>query len=686
MLFILDKTESVVGVLSNKGDINKVTPYFNDIHNLDLDNGSESYEFTTIADAPESVHLEIGNYIAFDFRGEVKLFTIMDITEEHTETHTKTVYCESCGLELLNSYVRPRELTGVNIQMVAEALLEDTSFKLGDVSLAFNDVMDVSIPKPESVYKLIQDVLIGQYGAEISFRIKLANNRIVGKYLDLHYKRGRRDLYRFEYGVNMTSVSRRVDASSLCTALIGVGNNNIDFKSVQAEDKPLNQDFIVNQEAYERFNVRGRHIYGVYEYATDSPDELLKMTREESKLRGEPKITYEMDLELLGHTVELGDTVYVIDNDFNPPLHLEARVQKLELSKSNPTGDRCTLANFKEVQSGIDNEEIKALSDKLVYISNKFEGTAEELRDKIEAIQVGGRNLILDSVRKVTNGSYPTAIFTLSEQEPFVEGAEYTMTIKGQLGEGKREWSICSLGGVIELCKMTEADKRPDGRYIKTFNWIPIDGNFLEVYPKASSVDAESTIEWVKLEFGNVASAHSYAQEDLDQVVDDKLNGTETILNQNIDNAIKDSQETIMESVSENYADKVSIIAMESNLSSQINQTNANIELNFNRVNEYTANVDGKLETYKKEVGTHIRFNEDGMQLGKIGSDFTAELDNTRLAFLDKNNVVAYISNNKMYITQTEITNNLKIGNANSGYFTWQEGTGGNLSLKWSKA
>ncbi|HBF7594786.1 TPA: phage tail protein [Clostridioides difficile] len=685
MLFILDKTERIVGVLSNRGDINKVTPFFDDTHSLDLDNGSESYEFSTLADAPESKHIEIGNYIAFDFRGEVKLFTIVDITEDHNETHTKTVYCETCGLELLNSYVRPREFTGVNIQMVAEALLQDTSFKLGTVSLAFNDVMDVSVSKAESVYKLIQDVLIGQFGAEVSFRIKLANNRIVGKYLDLHYKRGRRDLYRFEYGVNMTSVSRRVDASNLATALIGVGNNNLDFKSVQAEDKPLNQDFIVNQEAYERFNVRGRHIYGVYEYSTDSPDELLKMTREESKLRGEPKITYEMDLELLGHTVELGDTVYVIDNDFTPPLHLEARVQKLELSKSNPTGDKCTLANFKEVQSKIDNEEIKALSDKLVYISNKFEGTAEELRDKIEAIQVGGRNLILDSVRKVTNTSYPTAIFSLSQEEPFIDGAEYTLTIKGQLGEGKRHWSITGLGGTIEYCTITEKDRRPDGRYVKTFNWLKGDDLFLEIYPVLASVDSESTIEWVKLEFGNVASAHSYAQEDLDQVVDDKLNGTETILNQNIDNAVKDSQDTILESVADNYANKVTITQMESNLSSKIEQTNKDLTLNFTRVNDYTAEIDGELTTFKKEVGTHIRFSEDGMELGKVDSPFTATLDNTKLAFYDHNNEVAYISNNKMYITQAEITNNLKIGNKNSGFFTWQEGTGGNLSLKWSR-
>ena len=170
------------------------------------------------------------------------------------------------------------------------------------------------------------------------------------------------------------------------------------------------------------------------------------------------------------------------------------------------------------------------------------------------------------------------------------------------------------------------------------------------------------------------------------EMVDDSIIKMETMLNDNVDNSIVQTQESILSNVADKYADKITITELQSNLSSQLTQTNANIELSFNRVNDYTVKVDGQLQQYKKEVATNIRFNENGMQLGKLDSPFMASLDNTKLAFLENNNEVAYISNNKMHITQVEISTNLKIGDEEKGFFTWQQGANGNLSLKWSRA
>ena len=170
------------------------------------------------------------------------------------------------------------------------------------------------------------------------------------------------------------------------------------------------------------------------------------------------------------------------------------------------------------------------------------------------------------------------------------------------------------------------------------------------------------------------------------EMVDDSMIKMETMLNDNIDNSIVQAQESILSNVANKYADKITITELQSNLSSQLTQTNANIDLKFNTVNDYTIKVDGQLQQYKKEVETNIRFNENGMQLGKLDSPFMASLDNTKLAFLENNKEVAYISNNKMHITQVEISTNLKIGDEKKGFFTWQQGANGNLSLKWSRA
>ena len=61
-------------------------------------------------------------------------------------------------------------------------------------------------------------------------------------------------------------------------------------------------------------------------------------------------------------------------------------------------------------------------------------------------------------------------------------------------------------------------------------------------------------------------------------------------------------------------------------------------------------------------------------------------LDNTKLAFKQSGEEIAYISNNKMYITQAEIKETLRIGTSENGFFSWVQGSEGNLSLKWSES
>ena len=49
--------------------------------------------------------------------------------------------------------------------------------------------------------------------------------------------------------------------------------------------------------------------------------------------------------------------------------------------------------------------------------------------------------------------------------------------------------------------------------------------------------------------------------------------------------------------------------------------------------------------------------------LGEEGSPFTAELSNTELAFKQNGTTVAYVSNNKLNITNADITTQIDIGN-----------------------
>ncbi len=66
------------------------------------------------------------------------------------------------------------------------------------------------------------------------------------------------------------------------------------------------------------------------------------------------------------------------------------------------------------------------------------------------------------------------------------------------------------------------------------------------------------------------------------------------------------------------------------------------------------------------------------LELGDNASGYTVKLNNQRLSFYDGDNEVAYISNNKLYITGAEVTDSLQIGK-----YKWITDSTGRMSLKW---
>lgn len=372
MLFILNKSYEVVGTLNSEGDLSKIVTYFDDSYVQDLGTGAETYQFSTLANTEQAQHLIAGNFVAFKEDGEFKLFNIIQIEETHEETFIKTVYCEMAGIELINEVIRPIKILNSSLKKFLTTILEDTEWQLGKIDAGFTQVYDFEITDYSTVYELIQEYAVGTYGAEISYRVELEHGRITGKYIDCYAERGSSNGFRFAYGSNLTSVVRTVDMSNLATALIGVGNNNITFKEVETGDKPLNQDFIVNETAFEQWNVNGNHIFGIHQADTDSPQELLRLTRIALEERANPQVKYEMKAELLGKDVKIGDTVNVIDHEFNPPLYLSARVNQLTKSKTNPYDNEVVLANFKEVKSNITSEMRQLASQLEGYVDSQF--------------------------------------------------------------------------------------------------------------------------------------------------------------------------------------------------------------------------------------------------------------------------------------------------------------------------
>lgn len=93
--------------------------------------------------------------------------------------------------------------------------------------------------------------------------------------------------------------------------------------------------------------------------------------------------------------------------------------------------------------------------------------------------------------------------------------------------------------------------------------------------------------------------------------------------------------------------------------------------------------AESALNEQDNKISTYIRFTEAGQELGKEGTGdehtLKAMLTNSRLSFLQDGNEVAYISNNNLYITQTQILTSLEFG----GIIATKDG-GGSINWSWT--
>ena len=434
MIFILNRNEQVVGTLVRTSNSSKVTPYFDDILTEDLATGSETFQFSTLSNTKQSRYLVNGNYIAIQKGKYYKLFQITEIEEEHDNELFINVYCETAGLELINKPVRPRTISSANVRQFLDTILNETGWRTGYVDVALKDVYTIEIKEYKSVHAVLQEHLT-TFGAELEFRFVIQKGKISKKYVDVYSQRGKFTGKRFEYGKDIEKIVRKTNSTNIATALIGVGKNNLDFKSVEGRDekgnvvKPIGQDFIVDQEAFDKYNNNGYHIFGIFNYDTESPEELYKKTVEEMKNRITPQVEYEVSVILLGkllnipyEDVSLGDTVYIVDNTFNPPIHLAGRVTKLETSMADPQSSKCTLANFVEVKSNI-TDEMRNIASKLEgYVNNTIDSKFPVKKDdisngavtteKIYDLAITNAKIQDLNADKITAGSIKTEVLT----------------------------------------------------------------------------------------------------------------------------------------------------------------------------------------------------------------------------------------------------------------------------------
>lgn len=177
------------------------------------------------------------------------------------------------------------------------------------------------------------------------------------------------------------------------------------------------------------------------------------------------------------------------------------------------------------------------------------------------------------------------------------------------------------------------------------------------------------------------ASANS--NKSLDSVIKIVTSNNETTnikieeLYQQLVTSIEASAAEIIMQVAESYYTKDDTEQKISSISTEFSQTKEEFNFQFNQFHQDIESVSSNTASQFENISKYIRFVDGNIILGEDGNELILKIQNDRISFLENNVEVAYLSNNKLFVTDGEYINSLKLGK-----FAFIPRTNGNLSFK----
>lgn len=380
---VLDQMDQVLGYMDNTGP--KSLHYYDDELHEYLQGSAYTYNFTCDATHEDSQYIVEGNKISFRDEEQQKDYYLNIV---HVEKDEQEIRAECYGLlfELLNeekeAYAASQAMTFAQYYAVFDPE--------GSTVLGLNEVSDKSIKHEwtgtETLLARLYS-LANAFSAEIEFITELNDDYSLKRVVVNVYRehsddyqgigRARTDIT-LRYGKEVTGITKTSDITELYTAIRPTGKDGLQITDlVKTEyDENGNVEFqssagnnaILAVQARDRFpsnltRLEDGYIMRVWSYETDNVEMLYGQALAELKKLCEPQVSYEVE----GYfDTAIGDTVNIVDEAYNPTLYLNARVTEQIRSFTDPTQNKTTFSNFRELQSQIDPEllsRVQALVD-----------------------------------------------------------------------------------------------------------------------------------------------------------------------------------------------------------------------------------------------------------------------------------------------------------------------------------
>lgn len=444
-----------IGILSNQG-ANPQAPYYDDLFIQELDTGADTFQFSTVSSSYVQDLLVIGNYVGFYYNNRYEIFAITGLEYSHYEGYkTIGVYAEGIGFELLEVFMeRPpiTEYPGRDNDNDGDDQYDDEYADPDDIYIDENG--NIIYDKDGSGPPKKDDVTIDGNGNIIYKPNKRNKNNDSLEFKNISYPTFLNVLlkdtdWKIVCQPGLESVKHDISVRYDTNIYAILQDSMQAFRGVElefvheAKAQHSAGDFPVQKiiKAY-KDGGRGSFVGKRFEYGTNvrgiTKTQEVAHNKEDSVIYVDDvgvDVYYDIDFALKSAEVpeiEIGDTHYVIDNEFRPPMTIKARIGRIEISFSDPTKNKITVANNKKIMGSIvDDDDINdtvknidnAVSDVVDdYIGEDIGGYIDDyigdyidlsdyatmtyVDDAIEAAQLGGGDCELSKYIEIVDNTH----------------------------------------------------------------------------------------------------------------------------------------------------------------------------------------------------------------------------------------------------------------------------------------
>ena len=387
LLTIHDANLQKIGFIDNEKQ--ETLNFYNDTWTRNLGTASSTFEFTVskkqllsdTANKPLYNQLNERSFVSFKHKGQTYLFNIMKVEENERWIRC---YCENLNLELINEYTNPYKADRPLSFAEYLDVFEIPQFAM--VKIGVNEISDQKRTlewegQDTKLARLLS--LANKFDAEVEFVTQLNDDSSIKQLVlnvyhkadDSHTGVGRiRGDIRLTFEKNIKSMTRKIDKTEVYTLVVPYGKSKESHEGEQEvrvyidnlppwEEKDDNGIVIFKQEGVNLYAPHAADLYpstfGVstqsnkwirkdLEVDSDNPNVIRAAGIANLRKHAYPAITYEVDGFI---DVEIGDTITIHDKGFTPALDVRARAVEQKISFSNPTNNKTTFGNFKELEN-----------------------------------------------------------------------------------------------------------------------------------------------------------------------------------------------------------------------------------------------------------------------------------------------------------------------------------------------